>query len=295
MENIRKACALQSELENLSHPRFMEFRHEYKRAKYVFNPILFEREDAFIKGVGKGPSAILQASHQIEKYNIATDSKAYLSGFFTTDAYIAASEEDQIYEVNQAVTKQMAEKKIPITLLGDGSGSIGAYYGMSKIYNNVTILNLDAHLSLRETMGGTRNHRFTRMHHAKACSENVLHFGVSSMGNREKEFFNPDKIFFADDIADDKYWLEDVMSEIKNDVYISIDMSIFDHSFIPSQNPEVTGLTYKQIETLLRAIVKKHNVIGIDVSGFVPNKENRGPEMVLSKLIYDVISHMEAK
>ena len=295
MEDIKKACAIQNELENLSHPRFMEFRHEYKKAKYVFNPVLFEREDAFIKGAGKGPSAILEASHQIEKYNITTDSKAYLSGFFTSDAYISASEEDQIYEVNQLVTKQMAEKKIPITLLGDGSGSIGAYYGLSKIYNNATILNIDAHLSLRETMGGTRNHRFTKMHHAKACSENVLHFGVSSMGNREKELFNPDKIFFADDIYEDEYWLEDVMSEIKNDVYISLDMSIFDHSFIPSQNPEVTGVRYKQIETLFRSIIREHNVIGIDISGFVPNKDNRGAEMVIAKLIYDIISHIEGQ
>ncbi len=277
----------------LAHPRFMEFRCEYKEAKYVFNPILFEREDAFIKGVSVGPSAILEASHVIEKYHIGTDSKAYLSGFATLDPFYAMSEEESIEQVNKAVTKQIADKKIPITLLGDGSGSIGAYYALNKVAKNVTILNLDAHLSLRETMGGTRNHRFCRMHHAKVCSENVLHFGVASMGNNEKLLFDPDKVFFAEDIVEDKYWLEDVLCEIEGDVYISLDMSVFSPGIIGSQNPDPAGLSYQYIEKLLRAVVKKHNVIGIDISGFVPDERNRGGELILSKLIYDCISHMD--
>lgn len=292
---LRKAAAIQNELENLPHPRFMEFRHEYKTAKYIFNPILFEREDTFVKGAGKGPSAILQASHVIEKYHIPTDNKTYLAGFFTNDAYIAASEEDQIYEVNQMITKQLAEKKMPITLLGDGSGAIGAYYALNKMNPAVTIINLDAHLCLRETMNGTRNHRFTKMHHAKACSNNVLHFGVASMGNREKDLFDPDKTFFAEDIHEDEYWLEDILSEIKNDVYVSIDASIFEQSLIPAQNPDTANITYKQIEKLLRSIAKDHNIIGLDISGFVPQETNKGAEIMLAKLIFDVISHIEAK
>ncbi len=295
MEEIRKACSIQNELENLPHPRFLEFRHEYKAAKYVFNPVLFERGDSFIPGAGKGPSRILQASHVIEKYHIATDQKTYATGFFTNDAYVAASEEDQIYEVNTKLTNQFAKGKVPVTLLGDGSGAIGAYYALNKMKPAATILNIDAHLCLRETMGGTRNHRFTKMHHAKACSNNVLHFGVSSMGNREKELFNPDKIFFAEDVHEDEYWLEDVLSEIKNDVYVSIDASAFEHGSIPSQNPSTSNITYKQVEKLLRAIAKEHNIIGIDISGFVPQETNKGAEISLATLIYDVISHIEAK
>ncbi len=277
----------------LSHPRFMEFRCEYKKANTVFNPVLFEREDAFIKGVGKGPSAILEASHVIEKYNIATDSKAYLSGFFTNDPFIALSEEEAIEEVNRLVTKQITEGKLPITLLGDGSGAIGAYYAINKVAPYATIINIDAHLSLRETMSGTRNHRFCKMKHAKNCSQNVLHFGVSSMGNREKEEFDPDKLFFADDVLEDKYWLEDILCETGDQVYISIDASIFDPALIGSQNPDVTGISYKIVEKLLRALSKKSKIIGVDISGFVPNKHNRGGELILSKLIYDLISHRE--
>ncbi len=277
----------------LNHPRFMEFRCEYKKANTVFNPVLFERADAFIKGVGKGPSAILEASHVIEKYNIATDSKAYLSGFFTNDPFIALSEEEAIEEVSKLVTKQISEGKLPVTLLGDGSGAIGAYYALNKVAPYATIINIDAHLSLRETMNGTRNHRFCKMKHAKKCSENVLHFGVSSMGNSEKEEFDPDKMFFADDVAEDKYWLEDILCETGDQVYISIDASIFDPALIGSQNPDSTGIAYKTVEKLLRALSKKSKIIGVDISGFVPNKHNRGAELILSKLIYDLISHRE--
>ncbi len=276
----------------LAHPRFMEFRCEYKQAKYVFHPILFERDDAFIKGVANGPSAILEASHVIEKYHIGTDSKAYLSGFFTTDPFFALSEEECVSFVNKQVSQTIADKKIPVTLLGDGSGSIGAYYALNKVAKNTTILNLDAHLSLRETMGGTRNHRFCRMHHAKVCSENVLHFGVASMGNNEKLLFDPDKVFFAEDVSQDKYWLEDVLCEIKDDVYISLDMSVFAPGLIGSLNPDPSGLCYQTIEKLLRAVIRKYNVIGLDISGFVPNPNNRAAELILAKLIYDVISHI---
>lgn len=293
--DLNKAFAEKNELSSLLHPRFMEFRCEYKKAKYTFNPILFQRDDAFIKGAARGPSAILKASHVIEKYNIATDSRAYLSGFFTEEAMITLSEEEQISRVNEAITKQIGDGKVPITLLGDGSGAIGAYYALTKQKSNVTILNLDAHLSLRETMNGTRNHRFCKMHHAKVCSDNVLHFGVASMGNREKELFDPDKIFFAEDVLEDKYWLEDVISEVKEEVYISIDASIFDPSVLSSQNPEPTGITYKHVEKLLRAVVKKSRVVGVDISGFVPGSENGAGELMLAKLIFDIISHIEAK
>ena len=190
--------------DNLPHPRFLEFKAEYKKAAYCFNPILFEREDKYIKGSKMGPQAILQASHQIEKYHIPTDSKPYLSGFYTKEAYFSPSEEDQIDVVNKTVTKQIEDGKIPITLLADGSGSIGAYYALNKAGKEVTVINLDAHLSLRDTMQGTRYHRLCKMHHAKVCSKNVLHVGISSMGNTEKEKYDPDKIFFAEDIWEDK-------------------------------------------------------------------------------------------
>jgi agmatinase len=291
MNNIIK----NSELENLFHPRFMEFRCDYKAAKYVFNPFLFEREDAFIKGALKGPSAILKASHFIEKYNIPTDSKCYLSGFFTLEPTIAVSEENLIEIVNKTVTIQISEGKIPVNLFADGSGSIGVFYGLSKIKKDVTILSLDAHLSLRETMGGTRNHRMTKMHHAKVCFENVLHFGVSSMGNCEKHKFDADKIFFAEDILEDKYWLEDVLIELKEDVYITIDMSVFDPNLINSQDPDVSGITYKHIEKLLRAVIKEKNVIGIDICGFVPKEDTKAGEIIIAKMIYDILSHIDAR
>ena len=295
MEETRKPLSLQNALENMPHPRFLEFRHEYKTAKYVFNPVLFERADAFIGGAGKGPSRILQASHIIEKYHIGTDQKTYTTGFFTGDAYVAASEEDQIYEINTKLTNQFAEGKIPVTLLGDGSGAIGAYYALGKMKPAATILNIDAHLCLRETMGGTRNHRFTKMHHARTCSNNVLHFGVSSMGNREKELFDPDKIFFAEDVHEDEYWLDDVLSEIHNDVYVSIDASVFEQGAILAQNPATSNITYKQVEKLLRAIAKEHQIIGIDLSGFVPRERDKSADIALASLIYDVLSHMERK
>lgn len=280
--------------DELKHPRFMEFRCDYKKANYVFNPILFERDDSFIQGAVKGPSQILKASHVIEKYNIQADRKTYLSGFFTEEAKYAMSEEEAVEITNRTLTNQISEGKFPITLLGDGSGAIGSYYALRKVKRDVSILNIDAHLSLRETMGGTKNHRFCKMHHAKACFDKVLHFGVSSMGNNEKGAYDPDKTFFADDVLEDQYWLEDVMCELGEEVYISLDASIFDPSLLGSQNPDPTGITYKHVETLLREVAKKRNVVGIDISGFVPNEHNKAGEMVLSKLIYDFISHVDA-
>jgi len=295
INNIKESFEENKKYNDLPYPRFMEFRCEYKDASYIFSPIIFEREDGFIKGVGKGPSAILEGSQVIEKYHIGTDSKAYLSGFYTQQPFFASSEEEGLEEVNKTVTKAIGDRKIPITLLGDGSSAIGAYYAINKMSPNATIVSLDAHLSLRETMGGTRNHRFCKMHHAKVCSENVLHFGVSSMGNNEKLQFDPDKVFFAEDIEQDKYWLEDVLCEVKGDVYISIDASVFNPSVIASGHPDPSGLSYVTIEKLLRALIARHRVIGIDISGFVPNSSYRGGELILAKLLYELISHIESK
>ena len=72
-------------------------------------------------------------------------------------------------------------------------------------------------------------------------------------------------------------------------------MSVFDQAVINSDNPSVNGLTYRHIQKLLRELVKETTIVGIDLSGFAPNTQNKDQQIALSQLLYDVIGHIEMK
>ncbi|HPF93676.1 MAG TPA: arginase family protein, partial [Tenuifilaceae bacterium] len=62
-----------------------EFCNE-ERAKIVILPIPFDGTSTWVKGSDKGPEALLEASANMELYDIETDTEVYRHGIFTAPA-----------------------------------------------------------------------------------------------------------------------------------------------------------------------------------------------------------------
>ena len=60
----------------------------YEVSPIVILPVPFDATSTWIKGADRGPDAILEASANMELYDIETDSEVYLKGIFTRKLFM---------------------------------------------------------------------------------------------------------------------------------------------------------------------------------------------------------------
>jgi agmatinase len=124
----------------------------------------------------------------------------------------------------------------------------------------------------------------------------IVQVGIRSMDISEKPRVKKSKVFFAEDIHDRKGWINKVVSLLKGDVYVTIDLDVFDPSIMPSTGtPEPGGLGWYEVLDLLHLVFRKTNVTGFDVVELCPKEDNKAPDFLAAKLIYKLISYKFSK
>lgn len=281
-------------MEKLLYGDFEERYTNYETAEIVILPVPYDGTSTWIKGADKGPQAILEASPNMEFYDIETDSEVYLHGIATLDAVTeTASPEAMTEEVNRRVDAILKDKKFPVVLGGEHSVSIGAFQALAKHYDTFSILQLDAHSDMRDEYEGSPYNHACVMARGKDITPSIVQVGIRSTAQEEKHNIDPDRIFYAHEIKEsgDSTWMYEVSQKLHDHVYITIDLDVLDPAYMPSTGtPEPDGLTYREILTLLKLINERHNIIGLDIVELCPNEINKAPDFLASKLIYQILS-----
>lgn len=268
-----------------------EIYTDYDRATIAVLPVPYDGTSTWIKGADKGPEAILEASANMELYDIETDSEIYTRGIATLEPVTeAASPEAMSDEVEKRMDIILADGKFPVILGGEHSVSIGAFRAMAKHYDQFSVLQLDAHSDMRSEYEGSPCNHACVMARAKEVAS-VAQVGIRSSAIEEKENIDPDRIFYAHELHQDNNWMYRVSQQLHDNVYITIDLDVFDPAIMPSTGtPEPDGLYYRQVINLMRLINERHNIIGLDVVELCPNEHNKAPDFLASKLIYQILS-----
>jgi len=169
--------------------------------------------------------------------------------------------------------------------------SIGIIKAFAEKFNDLTVLHLDAHTDLRpEYMGSPYNHACA-MHEASK-NTGLVQVGIRSMDSSELEFFNRSKCIFARDMHDNDDWIGRVLPLLGRDVYISVDMDVFDPSIMPATGtPEPGGMTWYQALKLLRRVFAGSNVRGFDLVELAPLDQMKAPAFMMVKLYYKMLSY----
>jgi len=85
-------------------------------------------------------------------------------------------------------------------------------------------------------------------------------------------------------------WIKKATARLSQNVYITIDLDVFDPSIMPSTGtPEPGGPGWYEVIDLLENVSKKKNIIGFDVAELCPSK-NVAPDFLAAKLVYKVLS-----
>ena len=265
----------------------------YESSKVVFLPIPYDATSTWVKGSDKGPEAIIEASGHMELYDIDTDTEIYTIGLHTAEAITEDSSPEAMVEAAyKRIQSYIRDAKFVISVGGEHSVSIGPIKAHAEAYDDLTVLQFDAHTDLRqEYKGSPYNHGCVMARTRELCP--YVQVGIRSMDAEELPFVQEDRIFYARDIRSGVIpnWTEDLVKQLSSNVYITIDLDGLDPSIMPSTGtPEPGGLYYYDLINMVRKVNEERNIVGFDVVELCPNPQNKSPDFLASKLIYQIIS-----
>lgn len=273
---------------------FEEQYTDYGKAEIVVLPVPYDGTSTWLKGADKGPQAILEASPNMEFYDIETDTEVFRHGIATLDAVTEdASPEAMAEAVEQRMDAILEDKKFPVTLGGEHSVSIGVFRAFARHYDNFSILQLDAHSDMRDEYEGSPYNHACVMARGKEVTPSFVQVGIRSSATEERHNIEADRIFYAHEIKEsgDSTWMYEVSQKLQDHVYVTIDLDVLDPAFMPSTGtPEPDGLAYRDVLNLLKLVNERHNIIGLDVVELCPNAVNKAPDFLAAKLIYQILS-----
>ena len=264
----------------------------FENSKVVIVPVPYDGTSTWLKGADKGPQALLEASANMEVYDVDTDSEVHKVGIHTMPAInVNSSPEAMVEAVHDCMKDLLKKKKFPIIIGGEHSVSIGAIKAIAGHFSDLTILQLDAHADLRDEYEGSRNNHACVMARAREVAP-IVQVGIRSMSVEEREDVQPDRIFYASGIHEHKTWMYELLNKLSRNVYITIDLDVLDPSIMPSTGtPEPGGLLWYQVLEILKVVSEKVNIVGFDVVELRPLKENKAPDFLASKLIYTLLTY----
>ncbi|MEZ6318406.1 MAG: agmatinase [Phycisphaerales bacterium] len=258
-------------------------------------PVPYDGSSTWVKGADLGPAAILDASAQVEWYDIQTRTEVHTHGIVTRDPVNCDGSPDELApRVERAVGRELDAGRFPVVLGGEHSVSIGAFRAVVARHPDVTILQIDAHADTRERYHGSASNHACVMARAREMAP-IVQVGIRSMEADEAERIDHDRVVYAHDIAghDTDAWIERVTLMLTRKVYVTIDMDAFDPALVPATGtPEPGGLTWWQVDRLLRAVCDRSQVVGFDVVELCPSEGQHASDFVAAKLVHRFLSEI---
>ncbi|WP_439131574.1 agmatinase [Polaribacter sp.] len=261
-------------------------------SKIVIIPVPYDGTSTWQKGADKGPKAFLDASENMELYDIETDSEVYKQGIFLSDAVTENSSPEAMVNAVHAITKKYINRNKFVTVFGgEHSISIGTIRAFNECFPNLTVLHIDAHADLRKEYQGTKYNHACAVYEANSTT-NLVQVGIRSMDISEKREMNLEKVFFAHEMAVNEDWIDDVIDQLSTNVFITFDLDALDASIMPSTGtPEPGGLFYYETLEFLKAVFEQKNVVGFDMVELCPNENEKSSDFLAAKLFYKMLSY----
>ena len=246
-----------------------------------------------------GPGAILAASRSVSPFDEETKRDLSVEGGIATAALLAPKgkrTDAMLQAVFDAVSGFVEAGKFVVTVGGDHTISSATIAAHARRFPGLSVLHFDAHSGLRESRKGDPHSHATVM--ARVCEfldpQRLTQVGVRSQHREEAEFIQERgvKVFFAHEIRNRtlarvlKDWDDLVVESLTDQVYVSVDLDVFDPSILPSvADPEPNGLTWHEVTACLRKVARRKHIVGADVTGLVPAGAFRYADVTAARLV----------
>lgn len=264
----------------------------YDKARILLQSIPYDGTSTWGKGADKGFEAFLDAAENMEIYDIETDSEVYKEGVHIVDAINEDASPEAVFEAVYQSTKDLLQSDKFLTFFGgEHAISIGIIKAFYERFDNLTVLQLDAHTDLRPSYHGSPYNHACAVYDASK-NANLIQVGIRSMDSSEIEYLNRGNCFFAEDMYGHNRWMEESISKMTDTVYITFDLDAFDPSIMPATGtPEPGGLGWNTTIQYLRKVFDQKKVVGFDIVELAPIEGLSAPNFLAAKLYYKMLSY----
>jgi len=264
------------------------------QAQVAILPVPFEFTTSYGTGTKKGPEAIIAASPYLEFYDEELDFEPWLSGIYTAEPVPCHGRVNDILEqVSHTAQEIVKQNKFLITLGGEHTISAGLYTGIHKQFDELSVLQLDAHSDLRDTYEGDKYSHACVMRRIWEINPNIFQLGIRSLCAEEKRFISDQniKLKYAQELHEHGFSAE-IFGQLRKNIYLTIDVDFFDPAVIPSTGtPEPGGFGWVETMDFLRKLFSRKNIVAVDVVELSPNKNHTHADFTVAKMIYKIIGY----
>lgn len=266
----------------------------FKEAKIVILPVAFDKTTTYQKGTHQGPVALIEASRHLELYDIETDSEVYLKGICTLPILSPQDSEEMLQIVYKQTQDLLEQDKFVVTIGGEHSISWAPIKAHSEKFTKLSVLQLDAHADLQEAYEGNPWSHASVMARVSELPniDQIVSVGIRSLSREEQGHLSRVTPFFCHTLFDSDAWMQSVVDCLTENVYITLDLDVFDSGLMPSTGtPEPGGLNWPQVTKLLKKVIQTKCLVGFDVVELCPNPYNLSPDFLAAKLVYKLLSY----
>lgn len=267
-------------------------------ARILILPVSYEGTVSYGTGTGNGAMAIVDASRNMELYEEETDSVTYRAGIHTLPVFTPRATPDAMMADLYSYSKELLELDKFICMLG-GEHSVSApiIKAHNEKYENLSVLQIDAHADLRDTYDGTpHSHASIMARVVKDMKIPSVQVGIRSISANEAIALKnglPTKIMWARDIVGKSDWFDDAVDSLSDNVYLTIDIDGLDPSIVPTTGtPEPGGLSWYETLGLIRKLSEKKRVVGMDLVEYSYDENYPSPAFLCAKLVYKSLSYI---
>lgn len=270
----------------------------YDEANAVVIPFGLEASVSYGGGTAKGPSAMIEASHEVELFDEAFWCEPYKHIGIATlkEPVITDNVYESLMQLEGLVEKVLQDNKFPLVFGGEHSITAGAIRPFAKRHEDIVLLHFDAHADLRD---GYMGEHYSHASAIRRCLDHenvsVVSLGIRNISQSEVPFYEANRdrihIFWAKDKA--SFDINKVLNLLQGKkVYVTFDVDGFDASLMPATGtPEPGGLFWDEVITVLDKASQVCEFVGADVNELAPIDGFHGPDFIAAKLAYKILTY----
>ena len=272
----------------------------YENSKIVIYSAPLENTVSYGSGTKNGPKEILKASQYVEFYDEEMKRElCFEKGIATLPikSFDKLKSKTAIARIEKDVSHLISDDKFVVMLGGEHTVTLGSVLAHHKKYDDLSILQIDAHSDLRESYEESKYSHASVMRRVYEVNQNIVQVGIRAQCKEEAVFIKSSEIqtFYARDIQSEKSnvkWQNRVVDALTENVYITFDIDGLDPSIVPATGtPEPGGLFWDETLDLIKLVGKKKNIVGFDVVELAPTKFHASSNYTAAKLVYKILNY----
>jgi len=271
---------------------------DYDTARYAILPVPYDAAASYQPGARFAPDAILSASRHVETFDDELTASCHEAGIATLEPVEPnlAGPEAMHEDLFKSARRVVRDGKFLFALGGDHSISSALIRAVRLKHKKLSILQIDAHLDLRNSFLGSKHAHACVMRRAVEMGASVVPVGIRAMDESEHRFLKRAGIkpVTARDCHSDDDWVDRVLDSLGEVVYVTLDIDGFDPAYAPGTGtPEPGGLDWYQVTGLLRLVAAEKRIVGADVVEVMPIPGQACTEFLAARLVHKLIGYVE--